>query len=53
MKALAEFDLSGDSIRRVAMNAAYKAADISEAVTMEHLLSAARQEYLRLDRVFF
>jgi SpoVK/Ycf46/Vps4 family AAA+-type ATPase len=47
---LARLNLAGGSIRNIALNAAFLAADAGEPVRMTHLLRAARSEYAKLDR---
>ncbi|MGE3154211.1 MAG: ATP-binding protein [Nitrospiraceae bacterium] len=47
---LARLNVAGGHIRNIAMNATFLAADAGEAVTMRHLLQAARGEYAKLER---
>jgi hypothetical protein len=47
---LGQLNLSGGSIRNVAVGAAFLAADEREKVTMAHILSAARLEYEKSGR---
>jgi SpoVK/Ycf46/Vps4 family AAA+-type ATPase len=47
---LASLDLSGGSIRSIAVNAAFLAADAGSPVRMEHIRAAARQEFAKLER---
>ncbi len=47
---LARLDLSGGSIRNLAMGAAFLASDAGEPVRMAHLLRAARGEYAKLEK---
>ena len=47
---LARLDLPGGSIRNIALNAAFLAADAGEPVRMAHLLRAARREFAKLER---
>ena len=47
---LAKLNVSGGNIRNIALNAAFLAAEMGEAVAMSHLLEAARSEYLKLER---
>jgi SpoVK/Ycf46/Vps4 family AAA+-type ATPase len=47
---LARLSVAGGSIRSIAINAAYLAADAGEPVRMRHLASAARSEYLKLEK---
>jgi ATPase family associated with various cellular activities (AAA) len=48
--ALAQLKLPGGSIRNIALNAAFLAADANEPVGMAHLLEAARLEARKTDR---
>ena len=47
---LARLNVAGGSIRNIALNAAFLAAQAGEAVRMTHLLRAARSEYAKLER---
>jgi hypothetical protein len=47
---LAQLSIAGGSIRNIALGAAFLAADDDAAVTMEHVLRAARSEYAKLER---
>jgi hypothetical protein len=47
---LARLNVAGGTIRNIALNAAFLAADAGEAVRMNHLLHAARSEYVKLER---
>jgi hypothetical protein len=47
---LARLDVTGGTIRNVALNAAFLAADAGEPVRMEHLARAARSEVAKLER---
>ena len=47
---LARLNVSGGNIRNIALNAAFLAADAQTPVKMEHLLEAAQEEYLKLER---
>ncbi len=47
---LAELSLAGGSIRNVAMNAAFLAADEGSVVKMDHIVRAARSEFTKLER---
>lgn len=47
---LAQLNVAGGTIRNIAMNAAFLAADASEPVQMKHLLRSARSEYAKLDQ---
>ncbi|RPH57419.1 ATP-binding protein, partial [bacterium] len=44
---LARINLAGGSIRNVALNAAFHAAEAGEPVRMKHLLEAVRAEYAK------
>jgi len=47
---LAKMNIPGGSIRNIALNAAFLAADTGKSVQMIHLLAAARNEYAKLER---
>jgi SpoVK/Ycf46/Vps4 family AAA+-type ATPase len=47
---LTQLNVAGGSIRNIAMNAAFLAADAGEPVRMSHLLAAARGEYAKLEK---
>src|SRR5215470_5252353 len=47
---LAGLNVAGGSIRSIALNAAFLAADAGEPVRMTHLLRAARSEYAKLEK---
>ncbi|MFI5177526.1 MAG: ATP-binding protein [Vicinamibacterales bacterium] len=47
---LARLNVTGGSIRNIAMNAAFFAADAGEPVRMRHLLRAAQSEYTKLEK---
>jgi hypothetical protein len=49
---LAQFQFSGGSIQNVVLNAAFRAASRSDhnLVTMQDVLNAAKDEYLKLER---
>lgn len=47
---LAKLSVSGGNIRNIALNAAFLAADEGQPVGMQHLLQAARNEYVKLER---
>lgn len=49
-KRLSRLNIAGGSIRNIALNAAFLAADESEYVQMTHLLQAARSEYSKLEK---
>ena len=50
LERLARLNVAGGHIRNIAMNATFLAADAGEAVTMRHLLQAARGEYAKLEK---
>ena len=45
-------NLSGGSIRSVALNASFLAAATNDPVNPKHLLNAARREYAKLEKPF-
>jgi hypothetical protein len=47
---LAQLNIAGGSIRNIAVRAAFLAADAGEPVRMNHLLIAARSEYLKSEK---
>jgi SpoVK/Ycf46/Vps4 family AAA+-type ATPase len=47
---LARLNVAGGSIRNMALNAAFAAADEGQPVRMKHLLRAARAEYAKLEK---
>jgi hypothetical protein len=47
---LARLNMAGGSIRNIAMNAAFHAAEAGEPVRMMHLREAAKNEYTKLER---
>ena len=47
---LAQLNVAGGHIRNVAMNAAFCAADHAHPVRMEHILTAARCEYAKMEK---
>ncbi|MEO1353890.1 MAG: AAA family ATPase [Cyanobacteria bacterium J06635_15] len=47
---LARLQVAGGSIRNIAMNAAFLAADEDQPVQMKHLLISARSEYAKLEK---
>jgi len=50
--ALAKLNVSGGSIRSIALNAAYLAAAVPEPVKTSHIRRAARREYAKLEKPF-
>jgi SpoVK/Ycf46/Vps4 family AAA+-type ATPase len=47
---LAQLNVTGGSIRNIALLAAFLAADAATPITMTHVLAAARTEYAKLDK---
>jgi SpoVK/Ycf46/Vps4 family AAA+-type ATPase len=47
---LAQLNVSGGSIRNIALSAAFFAAEAHEPIRMTHILRAARGEYVKLER---
>lgn len=47
---LARLGVAGGTIRTIAINAAFLAAEAGEDVTQAHILAAARREYAKLDK---
>ncbi|MEA2922912.1 MAG: hypothetical protein QOD25_34, partial [Alphaproteobacteria bacterium] len=47
---LARLNITGGSIRNIALNAAFRAAELEEPVSMTHLLHAARHEAAKRER---
>jgi SpoVK/Ycf46/Vps4 family AAA+-type ATPase len=47
---LAQLHVAGGNIRNIAMGAAFLAADQDQHVGMSHLLCAARQEFLKIEK---
>ncbi len=50
IEKLARLNLAGGNIRSIALNAAFLAAEGSDRVRMSHLLSAARQEFAKIEK---
>ena len=48
---LARLNIAGGSIRNIALNAAFFAADATEPLRMTHMLRATRNEYAKMERV--
>ena len=44
--------VAGGSIRSIALNAAFKAADEGDCIEQAHLMDAARSEFAKLERSF-
>ena len=49
---LARLQMTGANIKNVALAAAFHAADDGRALSMQHLLRAARTEYAKLEQPF-
>ena len=47
---LAQLNITGGTIRNIALNAAFLAADAGESLQMHHLLQAAGTEYTKLEK---
>ncbi len=47
---LAQLNMTGGSIRNIALNAAFLAAGASQPISMEHVLRASRQEAVKAER---
>jgi hypothetical protein len=47
---LAQLNIPGGSIRNIAVNAAFIAADAGQPVGMRHVLTAARAEYAKVGK---
>ena len=50
IKELANLDIAGGNIHNIALNAAFLAAETSDAITMAHLAQAARRELGKLKK---
>jgi SpoVK/Ycf46/Vps4 family AAA+-type ATPase len=48
--ALSRLELAGGNIRNVSLNAAFRAADAGDAVSMSHLAAAVRAEYAKCEK---
>jgi shikimate kinase len=51
VEALARLEISGGNIKNVAVNAAFLAASDGTAITMSHVMCAARREYTKIDKI--
>lgn len=47
---LARLNITGGNIRNIALNAAFHAAELAEAVSMKHVLRATISEYMKLEK---
>jgi hypothetical protein len=52
VRKLARLKLPGGHIRNIAVQAAFVAAELGEAISMTHLLDAARDEFAKIERPF-
>jgi SpoVK/Ycf46/Vps4 family AAA+-type ATPase len=50
VEKLAQLNIAGGSIRNIAINAAFLAAQTNGPIRMDHLLEAARSEYAKLEK---
>jgi ATP-dependent 26S proteasome regulatory subunit len=50
LSRLAQLSLAGGHIRNIALNAAFLAADARQPVGMQHVLTATRAEYAKLEK---
>jgi hypothetical protein len=50
LKRLAQLNMTGGSIRNIALNAAFLAADAGRPVEMDHVLQATRLEAMKVER---
>jgi hypothetical protein len=49
-RRLAQLQIAGGNIKNIALNAAFIAADLNEAVAMQHVYRAAEAEYAKLEK---
>lgn len=49
--ALARLDIPGGNIKNIALNAAFLAADAGAPIGMDHILHAARREYVKVEKI--
>ncbi len=49
--ALSRLEVAGGSIRSIAVNAAFFAAEDGDAIGMDHVMRAARREYSKIDKL--
>jgi ATP-dependent 26S proteasome regulatory subunit len=50
VKQLARLSVTGGNIRNIALSAAFLAVEAGEPIRMNHLLEAARGEYLKIEK---
>ena len=48
---LSRLEIAGGNIKNIAMNAAFLAASNDRPIGMQHVLSAARREYMKIDKL--
>lgn len=48
---LARLNIAGGNIRNIALNAAFLAAKDKQALSMEHVIQAARTEYIKMEKL--
>jgi len=48
---LSRLEIAGGNIKNIAMNAAFLAASHDQPIGMQHVLSAARREYMKIDKL--
>jgi hypothetical protein len=51
LEALSRMEIPGGNIRNIALNAAFLAAGENTNIRMEHVLHAARREYVKIDKL--
>lgn len=51
LSALSRLEITGGNIRNIALNAAFLAAGERSDIHMEHVLHAARREYVKIDKL--
>jgi AAA+ superfamily predicted ATPase len=51
LNKLARLNITGGNIRNIAMNAAFIAARDNASVSMDHVIQAARAEYIKMDKL--
>jgi len=51
LEALSRMEIPGGNIRNIALNAAFLAAGERTDIRMEHVLHAARREYVKIDKL--
>ena len=51
LEAFSRMEITGGNIRNIALNAAFLAAGERTSIRMEHVLHAARREYVKIDKL--